>query len=94
MEVRDNDTNPIIEIEAQYLDEEVGSYRFSTCTLIWYDILTKIQHVSKLLQSETMQMDVVVNLPRKTEASLISYRDTGFAFVHVSAKEMCKKMNV
>ncbi|KAK0144203.1 Zinc finger MYM-type protein 1 [Merluccius polli] len=92
MEVRDNATDPVIKIEAQSLAEEVGSYRFSICTVVWHDILTKIQHVSKLLQR--MQMDVAVNLLRKTEASLISYRDTGFASAQVSAKEICEKMNV
>ena len=61
---------------------------------VWHDLLTKIHHVSKLLQSETMQIDVVVNLLRKIEASLISYRATGFASAKVSAKEMCEKMNV
>ena len=47
MEVRDNATDPVIKIEAQSLAEEVGSYRFSICTVVWHDILTKIQHVSK-----------------------------------------------
>lgn len=47
--------------------------------------LTNIQHVSKLLQSD---------LIRKTEASLVSYRDSGFASDQVSAKELCDKMNV
>ena len=94
LDVRDKATDPVIKIEAQSLAEEVGSYRFSICTVIWHDILTKIQHVSKLLQSETMQMDVAVDLLRKTEASLVSYRDTGFASAQVSAKEMCEEMDV
>ena len=94
LDVRDKATDPVIKIEVQSLAEEVGSYRFSICTVVWHDILTKIQHVSKLLQSETMQMDVAVDLLRKTEASLVSYRDTGFASAQVSAKEMCEEMNV
>ena len=94
IEVRDNATDPTIKIEAQSLAEEVGSYRFSICTVVWHDILTNIKHVSKLLQSETMQMDVAVDLLRKTEASLVGYRDSGFALAQVCAKEMCEKMNV
>uniref|UniRef100_A0A672Y3A4 TTF-type domain-containing protein n=1 Tax=Sphaeramia orbicularis TaxID=375764 RepID=A0A672Y3A4_9TELE len=94
LEVRDNTTDPVIKTEAQSLAEEVGSYRFSICTVVWYDILTKIQHVHKLLQLETMQVDLAVHLLKKTEASLLSYRDTGFASAQVSAREMCEEMNV
>lgn len=39
-------------------------------------ILTNIRDVSKLFQSETMQRDAIV---RKTEVSLFSYTDAGFA---------------
>lgn len=94
LEVRDKATDPVIKIEEQSLSEEVGSNRFSICTVVWYDILTKIQHVSKVLQSVSMQLDVAVNLLRKTEASLVSYRGTGFASAQVSAKAICDDMNV
>lgn len=94
LEVRYNAIDPVIKIEAQSLAEKVGSYRFSICTVVWYDILTKIKHVSKLLQSATMQMDVAVDLLGKTEASLVSYRITGFASAQAPAKEICHEMNV
>jgi len=94
LEVRDKATDPVIKIEAQSLAEEVGSYRFAICTVVWYDILTKIQHVSKVLQSVSMQLDVAVDLLRKTEASLVSYRGTGFASAQASAKDICEDMNV
>lgn len=69
LEVRDNTTDTAIKTEAQSLAETVGSY------VVRRDILTEIQHVNRLLQSETMHMDVAVDLLRKTEASLVSYRD-------------------
>lgn len=84
LEVGDHATDPAIKNEAQSLAEEVASYRFSLCSVISHDILTKIQYVNKLLQSETLQMDVAVDL-KKTEASLTSYRDTGFASAQASA---------
>lgn len=36
IEVRDHTKDPIIKVEAQSLSEEVGSYRFSICTVVWY----------------------------------------------------------
>ncbi|KAJ8369786.1 hypothetical protein SKAU_G00098140 [Synaphobranchus kaupii] len=65
--VRDKATDGNIRIEAQSLAEEVGSYRFSVCSVVWYDILAKIQHVSKLMQSSEMQLDVAVDLLRETQ---------------------------
>lgn len=40
--------------KAQSLSEEVGLYRFSICTRVWYDILNQTHHVSKLMQSPNM----------------------------------------
>uniref|UniRef100_A0A8C8DNF5 Zinc finger MYM-type protein 1-like n=1 Tax=Oryzias sinensis TaxID=183150 RepID=A0A8C8DNF5_9TELE len=94
LEVRDNTKDPVIKTEAQSLSEEVGSYRFSICTVVWYDILSHIQYVSKMMQSATMQVDIAVNLLHKTETALRTYRATGFVAAETSAKVMCEEMNV
>ncbi|XP_064087271.1 RANBP2-like and GRIP domain-containing protein 5/6 [Macrobrachium nipponense] len=94
LEVRGSTADPAIKIEAQALAEEVGSYRFSICTVVWYDILKKVQTVNKLLQSQCMQLDVAVDFLKKAETSIVSYRDTGFADAQTSAKEICEEMNV
>jgi len=94
LEVRDTIADPTIKVKAQSLAEEVGSYRFCICTVVWYDILTKVQNVNKLLQSVSMHMDVAVDLLKKAEHSLTSYRSPGFTDAQSSAKEMCEEMNV
>ncbi|XP_064100792.1 uncharacterized protein LOC135211410 [Macrobrachium nipponense] len=94
LEVRANTADPDIKIEAQALAEEVGSYRFSICTVVWYDILRKVETVNKLLQSQCIHLDVAVDILKKAETSLVSYRDTGFADAQTSAKEICEEMNV
>ncbi|XP_034056012.1 uncharacterized protein LOC117535596 [Gymnodraco acuticeps] len=94
LEVRDKATDGVVRMEAQSLAEEVGSYRFAICTVVWYDILTNIKHVSKMLQSVSMQLDIAVDLLRKTEVSLVSYRSNGFASAQASAKDICGQMNV
>ncbi|XP_059182372.1 uncharacterized protein LOC131961119 [Centropristis striata] len=94
LEVRETTKDPVVRVEAQSLAEEIGSYRFCICTAIWYDILSKIQHVSKLMQSPSMQLDVAVDLLKKTKDSLTSYRNTGFSDAQTTAKEMCEEMNV
>ncbi|XP_064109591.1 uncharacterized protein LOC135217555 [Macrobrachium nipponense] len=94
LEVRASTADPAIKIEAQDLSREVGSYRFSICTVVWYDILRKVQTVNKLLQSQCMHLDVAVDILKKAETFLVSYRDTGFADAQTSAKEICEEMNV
>lgn len=94
IEVRDHTKDPIIKVEAQSLSEEVGSYHFSICTVVWYDILSQTHHVSKLMQSPSMQVDVAVSLLNRIEKDLQSYRATGFVTAQMSAKDICEEMNV
>ncbi|XP_042212755.1 uncharacterized protein LOC121859856 [Homarus americanus] len=94
LEFRESATDPVVKVEAQSLAEEVGSYRFVICPVVWYDILSKIQHVSKLMQSTTMQLGVAVDLLKKTRDNIVSYRNTGFAEALTIAKEICEAMNV
>lgn len=94
IEVRDHTKDPAIKAEAQSLSEEVGSYRFSICTVVWYDMLSAIQHASKLMQSPNMHVDLAVSLLKKTERDLQSYRATGFVTAQMAAKEICEDMNV
>ncbi len=94
IEVRDNTKDPAIKAEAQSLSEEVGSYRFSICTVVWYDMLSAIQHVSKLMQSPNMHVDLAVSLLKKTERGLQSYRESGFVTAQMAAKDICEEMNV
>ncbi|KAF0024964.1 hypothetical protein F2P81_021845 [Scophthalmus maximus] len=61
---------------------------------IWYDILNKIQHVSKVLPSPAMRLNMAVDLLKKTRDSLACYRNTGFSDAQTTAKEMCDKKNV
>ena len=87
IEVRDHTKDPIIKVEAQSLSEEVGSYRFSICTVVWYDILSQTHHVSKLMQSPSMQVDVAVSLLNRIEKDLQSYRATGFVTAQMSLSQ-------
>ncbi|XP_057214502.1 zinc finger MYM-type protein 1-like isoform X2 [Triplophysa rosa] len=94
LQVRENTKDPTVRIEAQSLAEEIGSFRFQICLVVWYNILRKINVTSKLLQSATMQLDVAVDLIHQTKASLVSYRATGFNDAVKKATERCEEMNV
>lgn len=78
----------MIRTEDQSLSEEVGSYRFSICIVMWYDILRQIQHVSKLMKSLGVHVDAAVSLLRQMERGLSNYRATGFMTAQTSTKDM------
>lgn len=90
--MRSKATDPVVAVEANSLAEEIGSFRFQICCVVWCDILSKIKTTSKLLQSTNMQLDVAVNLVKKNKGELISYRKTGFCDAQTSAKEICDRM--
>lgn len=93
-EVREKANDPAARIEAQSLAEEIGSFRFQICTVVWFDILSKINITRKLLQSPKMQLDVAVDHIDKTNTSLKQYRFTGFSDAQTTAREVCENMNV
>lgn len=57
-------------------------------------MLSAIQHVSKLMQSPNMHVDLAVSLLKKTERGLQSYRASGFVTAQMAAKDICEEMNV
>lgn len=59
-------------------------------------MLSAIQHVSKLMQSSNTHVDLCmdVNLLKKTEQGLQSYRASGFVTAQMAAKDICEEMNV
>ena len=90
LEVREQANDSVVKVEAHSLAEEIGSFRFQVYCVVWYDILSRINTTSKLLQSANMQLDVAVAL--KNKENLVSYRATGFKDAQVSAKEICEEM--
>lgn len=56
LEARQTINYPVAKVEAQALAEEVGSYRFLICCVVWFDILTMTHTVNKQLQKASMQL--------------------------------------
>ena len=69
IEARETVIDPVAKIEAQALAEEVASFRFLMCSVVWCEILTATNQVNKLLQTSSMQLDIgVQNLPLQIQA--------------------------
>lgn len=47
LEVREKANDALVQTEAQSLAEKVGSYRFTICSVVWYDIFPKFNMSAK-----------------------------------------------
>ena len=73
--------------------EEFGSHCFSIWTVIWYEVVNKIQDMSKPMQPPPLQTNVAVNLLKKARDALMFYRNMDFSDTQTTAKAMCNRMN-
>ncbi|XP_058781996.1 uncharacterized protein LOC131656268 [Vicia villosa] len=61
LEVSDNDLDPKIQNEAKSLaTNELGDFEFLIAIIIWFEILSAINSVSKILQEKDMLIDVAM----------------------------------
>ncbi|KAL4131234.1 hypothetical protein QTP88_008575 [Uroleucon formosanum] len=74
--------------EANSLLNEISSYEFILSLVIWYDILEKVNIVSKSLQSQNMEISISTKMVYGILEHLKQYRITGFD----SAKNIANKL--
>ena len=71
---------PLTSSEAQSLAEnELGGFEFLVSIIIWYDILSAVNLVSKQLQSKDMLIDIAIESIQGVLSFFSKYRDTGFS---------------
>ncbi|XP_020242687.1 zinc finger MYM-type protein 1-like [Asparagus officinalis] len=73
---------------------EIENFEFLLGMIIWFDILNAINKISKIMQSEDMQIDVAIDLLRGLISFFESYRENGFEAAMVEAKEIAIRMKV
>ncbi|XP_039866244.1 zinc finger MYM-type protein 1-like [Simochromis diagramma] len=94
LEAREAVSDAVAKVEAQVLAEEVASFRFLICSIVWCELLTITNQVNKLLQSSSMQLDVAVRLIDTAKSNLSKYRQSGFDEAVSAAKELCEALNI
>ncbi|CAN6587472.1 unnamed protein product [Malus baccata var. baccata] len=87
--------NPQLSRDAECLASgELSIFDFVLSLVIWYDILLKINMVSKKLQSEDMRLDVAVKALEALVTFFENYRETGFASAMRDAKEIALESEI
>ncbi|XP_021843059.2 uncharacterized protein [Spinacia oleracea] len=84
-----------IQSEAKSLAEnELGDFEFLISIVVWFEILSAINIVSKLLQSKDMLIDVAMDKIKGLILFFEGYRETGFYNALENAKEIALDLNI
>lgn len=87
--------DPKISWDAEKLaSNEFSSFEFILSLVIWYEILSKINLVSKNLQSEDMRIDVAIASLKGLVSFFEKYRENGFVSAMIDAKELADEMDI
>jgi len=95
LQVAESDDDSSKSSEAKSLAEnELGSFEFLVEIIIWYEILSAINLVSKQLQSKDMLIDIAIESVQGLISYFRKYRETGFPKALEAAKEIAMKMDI
>lgn len=91
----ESDDDALKSSEAKSLAEnELGSFEFLVAIIIWYEILSAINLISKQLQSKDMLIDVAIESVQGLISFFRKYRETGFSKALEAAKEIAMEMDI
>ncbi|GJZ15530.1 zinc finger MYM-type protein 1-like protein [Tanacetum coccineum] len=95
LQVAEKDNDSKIKSESKSLaTNELGDFEFLVATIIWFDILSAVNLVSKRLQSDDMLIDVAIKEVEGLILFFEKFRDTGFDKAVNLAKEIAIEMDI
>lgn len=79
---------------AKCLGEKIATFIFICCIRVWYDILNKVNFVSKILQSSSMNLQLALDVLNYLNQFLNDYRsDEIFRKIVENSKLIAKKFH-
>lgn len=93
-DLAENTTDCQLVSECHSIEKEITTYEFVVSLVIWYDILTKINVISKMWQSENMHLDVAIQHLDAFTNWLDNYRENGFQSSLVTAREIAEENDI
>lgn len=90
VEVSELTKDPKIKSESSSLANYEFSYDFILSVVIWYELLSAINKVSKSLQSESMELSNAVQLLSGLRDFFTNFREKGFQLSKKTAHKLCE----
>uniref|UniRef100_A0A7N0U754 TTF-type domain-containing protein n=1 Tax=Kalanchoe fedtschenkoi TaxID=63787 RepID=A0A7N0U754_KALFE len=95
LQVSENDNDSKIKSETKSLAEnELGDFEFVVAIIIWYDVLSSVNVVSKSLQSVDMLIDVTIEKIEGLIAFFTKFREVGFSNAIEEAKKIAIELDI
>jgi hypothetical protein len=73
---------------------KINEFEFVVSLIIWYEILSKVNIVSKVLQNQKMHIDVATKHLKELNGFFEKYRNEGFVNAISTAKDIAKELNI
>jgi len=80
--------------EAQSLADAILDYSFIVSVVFWYDILFRVNKISKTLQWEDADLSVAIKMLSSVIKWLTEYCQKGLASAMVDAREIAEKIGI
>ncbi|XP_029054570.2 zinc finger MYM-type protein 1-like [Osmia bicornis bicornis] len=93
-EVANNASDNKLKIEILSTMRKINEFEFIASLIIWYEILSKINIVSKVLQNQKMQIDLATKHLKGLNVFLVEYRNAGFNKAMIAANEVAKELDI
>ncbi|KAK9667796.1 hypothetical protein RND81_13G011700 [Saponaria officinalis] len=95
LEVAEIDHDSKIKSEAKSLAlNELGDFEFLVSIIIWYEILSLVNEVSKHLQTKSMLIYVAISQVKALISCFEKYRENGFSKAIDIAKDIAKDIDI
>jgi len=93
-EVSETANDLVARSEAVSLSNEIGNYEFILSLVIWYDILTEVNIVSKSTQDHNMDINTSVKMVQSLIQFLQQYRENGFNLAKIAATKLAEDADI
>jgi hypothetical protein len=94
-QVSETDKDPMTSSQALGLAKhELGDYEFVVAIVIWYEVLSVVNLVSKSLQAKDMLIDVAIEKVQGLMTFFEGYRETGFLKALEIAKGIARELDI
>ena len=80
--------------EAVSVTKELKSYKFLVTLCIWFEILFQFNLLSKMMQSNDMELDNCLELLQKVQEFLIHFKADGFINSKIAASGLIEELEM
>ena len=94
VEISEITNEPMVKAEAESLANQLKDYKFCVSLIFWYEVLFKVNYVSKKLQGETKDINEGMESFEKLLSWLRNYREEGFNDVLLGANELAESIEL